>query len=359
MRIGFDARMIDHPGIGTYIRNLLPEMLKAAPDMEFSLYGDSAELAFLSGFANCRIKEYNAAVYGLREFLSNPFSGEDVVHIPHFNVPLAPPEKLVVTIHDLIYLKFPEKYANFLKARAAEYAIRNALKKAGRIIAVSGNTAKDIIERFPDERDKISVIYEAASESLKRIEDPAVLSEARKKFGLGEKVILYVGSIKPHKNILTLIKVFKKLKEWGAPHQLVIAGRWDRKEDYLKNKLSDEYVRYVGEVDPSDLAVLYSLAEVLLNLSLYEGFGLTLLEAMQCGLPVVTSDVSSIPEVVGKAAYTLPPGAVEQIADTVYNVLANKDLREGMAREGYKQASKFSWERAARETLEVYRGIAA
>lgn len=357
VRIGFDARMIDHPGIGTYIKCLLSAMLKEASDLEFLLYGDPDKLSHFSVMKNCHIRTYKAPIYGLNELLLSPFTGDDLVHIPHFNAPLFVGSKTVVTIHDLIYLKFPEKYANFFKLKAVELAIGNAVKKASKIIAVSENTKKDIIERFPETAGKIKVIYEAASDRYKRVFSSEKLDEIRKKFGINGRIVLYVGSIKPHKNILTLVKVFRKLKEWGVPHQLVLVGRWDNKEDYLKNKLSDDYVRYIGEVSADDLGGLYSLADVLVNLSLYEGFGLTLLEAMQCGVPVVTSNVSSIPEVVGNAAYTLAPGAVEQIADTVYNVLANKELREGMIKAGYQQAAGFSWEKTAKETLKVYRSV--
>lgn len=332
-------------------------MLKEDAGTEFLLYGDPDKLSRFSAHKNCHIRTYKAPVYSLKELLFSPFTGDDLVHIPHFNAPLLTGTKTVVTVHDLIYLKFPEKYAGFLKLKAAEFAIGNAVKNASRVIAVSENTKKDIIERFPDAEGKVKVIYEAASDRYKKVYSSEKLEEVRKRFGINGRVVLYVGSIKPHKNILTLVKVFKKLKEWGVPHQLVLAGRWDKKEDYLKNKLSDDHVRYVGEVSADDLGSLYSLADVLVNLSLYEGFGLTLLEAMQCGVPVVASNVSSIPEVVGNAAYTLAPGAVEQIADTVYNVLANKELRDGMIKAGYQQAAGFSWEKTAKETLKVYRSV--
>ena len=146
MRIGFDARMIDHPGIGRYIRNLLSAMSDAAEDSEFILYGDPHKLA---NFKTCVKKEHMVPIYGWTEPFSNPFEKDnlDILHIPHFNVPFRKKKKLVITIHDLIYLKFPES-SPYLKRIAVNYAISRAVEKADKIIAVSENTKKDIIERL-------------------------------------------------------------------------------------------------------------------------------------------------------------------------------------------------------------------
>lgn len=360
MRIGFDARMATHPGIGRYIRCLLPEMVKQGEGYEFVLFGDPDELAKLNLEGHYTVVPWKAPIYSISEQVSYPYDKEelDVMHVPHFNVPLTMKTRTVVTVHDLIYILYPPSLSSPLARYYARFMTASAVRRSARVIAVSENTRQDIAQCFGKEyTDKTKVIYEAADIKLNKVYDSKALAEVRKKYRLSDRIILYVGSVKPHKNIPTLIKVFMRLKEWGAPHQLVMAGRWDKKVDKITAKMDDQLIRYLGEVPPEDLGALYSISETLLNLSFYEGFGLTLLEAMRCGVPVVTSNVSSIPEVVGKAAFTLPPGAVEQIADTVYNVLANKELREGMIREGYKQVAKFSWERAAGETLELYRSV--
>lgn len=135
----------------------------------------------------------------------------------------------------------------------------------------------------------------------------------------------------------------------------MICGRWDKKEDRLKDKLKKRDIRYIGEVPTDDLVALYNMADVLVHLSLYEGFGLTALEAMRCGTPVVVSDSSSLPEVVGESAYVVSPRNVEQIADVVYNILINPELREGMVERGFKRVKEYSWERTALKTLKAYR----
>lgn len=358
MRIGFDARMVGYAGIGRYIKCLLPELVKRAAGDEFVVFGDPQEISALGLAGDFSIVKWKAPIYSIQEQIAFPFDKEDLdlVHIPHFNAPIRLKTRSVVTVHDLIYILYPPSLSSPLARYYARFMTGTAVRNAARVISVSENTRKDIAQCFGKENlSKTKVIYEAADVRLNKIYDAQALNAVRTKFRLADRIILYVGSVKPHKNIPTLIKVYMRLKEWGAPHQLVITGRWDKKEDRIREKLDDQYVRYIGEIPMEDLAALYSLSEVLVNLSFYEGFGLTQLEAMRCGVPVVTSNVSSIPEVVGKAAFTLPPGAVEQIADTVYNVLANRELREGMIREGYKQVAKFSWERAANETLELYR----
>jgi len=358
MKIGFDARMLTHPGIGTYTRCLLREAMKEAPDDEFILFGDPELVRAEFNFPNMRAVKWNAPVYSVTEQVNLPYKEEDldVLHVPHFNIPLAYRGRMVVTVHDLIYLLFPGSLSNPLGKYYAKFMIGRALRKADTVISVSRNTRDDIAKFFGDGfSGKVKVIYEAASRVFRR-EDSSLTELVRQKYDLSEKVILYTGSVKPHKNVRTLLEVYSELKKWGAPHQLVIIGRWDKKENYLKPMMAGKDIRYLGEVPAEDLEALYCLAEVLVHLSLYEGFGLTVLEAMQCGTPVVMSNTSSLPEVAGDAAITVSPLNVGQIADTVYNVLINRELSSGMSQAGLLQAEKFSWEKAARETLEVYRG---
>ena len=357
MRIGFDARMIKHPGIGRYISCLLPEIIKQAPDDDFVLFGPPGELERFSDARNVSIRNWEAPIYTpWEQFFAFYYPmNVDLLHVPHFNIPVLFRKRMVVTIHDLIYLLFPESVNSPLAKHYVSFMIRSALEKAEKVITVSDNTRADLMRLFGEEYSgKIRVIHEAAGRDFRKINDKTRLADVMCRYRLSEKIILYVGSVKPHKNVATLIKVFTLLKEWGLPHQLVICGRWNRKEDHLKDDLIDRNIRYIGEIPLEDLVVLYNMADVLVHLSLYEGFGLTALEAMRCGTPVVTSDVSSLPEVAGEAAITVSPLNVEQIADTVYNVVVNERLREGMIAAGLKRIKQFSWEKAARETLKVY-----
>ncbi|MEA3489888.1 MAG: glycosyltransferase family 1 protein [Candidatus Omnitrophota bacterium] len=357
MRIGFDARMIDHPGIGRYISCLLPEVIKQSPGDEFILFGLPEKLGHLGEKGNARIVRWTPAVYSLQEQVFFPYDRYrlDLVHVPHFNIPVLSKAKLVVTIHDLIYLLFPGSVPSPLAGHYARFMINSALRKAGRVITVSKNTKRDLTGMFGEEySDKIEVIHEAAGNDFKRVKDKTRLADVRCRYRLSEKVILYVGSVKPHKNVGALIEVFGLLKKWGLPHQLVICGRWDRKEDRLKEGMVGRDIKYLGEVPTDDLIALYSMADVLVHLSLYEGFGLTVLEAMQCGTPVVVSDSSSLPEVAGRSAFLVSPSDIEQTADIVYNIIVNKELKSGMVESGLENVKQFSWRETARQTLKVY-----
>jgi glycosyltransferase involved in cell wall biosynthesis len=361
MRIGFDARMMGHPGIGRYIKSLLPEMIKHSKDDEFVLFGNVAALEEILPRDRGRIVKWDAPIYSVQEQLFTPYSDEklDVLHVPHFNVPLGYSGKMVVTIHDLIYLLFPESVPSPIARTYASFMISRALKKADGVISVSNHTKSDLLKIFGKEyASKIDVVYEAGGRDFHGIDDKTRIADVRSRYRIDRNIILYVGSVKPHKNVGTLLKVFELLRTWDIPHQLVICGRWDKKEDELKDMLKGRYIRYLGEVPSKDLAVLYSIADVLVHLSLYEGFGLTVLEAMQCGTPVVSSNSSSLPEVVGDAAFMVPPDDVRKAADVTYNVLMSKELSEGLVEKGIERSREFSWAKAAIETLEIYRATA-
>ena len=357
MRIGFDARMINHPGIGRYIKSLLPEIIKQSKDDEFVLFGNPAVLEKMLPKGMGRVVKWDAPIYSVQEQLFTPYAEAklDVLHVPHFNVPLRHKGRMVVTIHDLIYLLFPESVPSPMARMYASFMIGRALKKADKVISVSQHTQEDLLRLFGKENaSKIEVIHEAGGQDFHRIDDKTRIADVRSRYRLDKNIILYVGSVKPHKNVGTLLKVFELLRLWDIPHQLVVCGRWDKKEDELKDILKGRYIRYLGEVPSRDLAVLYSITDVLVHLSRYEGFGLTVLEAMQCGTPVVCSNISSLPEVVGDAAFMVSPDDIKNAADIVYNILMNKERSEGLVEKGIERAREFSWTKAAKETLEIY-----
>lgn len=354
MRIGFDARMIDHPGIGRYINNLLGAMMDMAGDSEFILYGDLNKLA---GFKNCRKKEYTLPVYSFKENFSNPFArdGLDVAHIPHFNASLRNIKNLVITIHDLIYLKFPESRPDLIKGIAVRPAISMAIRRADKIIAVSENTKRDIIKEFPDAEGKVEVVYEAADLCFEKITDIKRLSPIKEKHNLPDKFILFVGSLKKHKNIERLIDAYTDLKSKGIQHKLVIVGRYRPREQEILKKIKSTDALYIGEIPTEDLVVIYNLASLLVIPSLYEGFGLPVLEAMSCGVPVATSYAASLPEVVGDAGVLFNPEDISSISNKIYEVLEDENLRQKLIEKGLKRTSNFSWEKAARQTIELYK----
>ncbi|NQT89749.1 MAG: glycosyltransferase family 4 protein [Candidatus Omnitrophica bacterium] len=356
MRIGFDARMIGHPGIGRYIRNLLNGLLSTEEAIEFVLYGDPARLKEYSGAERCAIREYAAPIYSVKELLSNPFAGEgfDIVHIPHFNVPFTRIDNLVVTIHDLIYLKFPGTQRTLLKGMAAHVAFDNTIKKAKRIIAVSENTKKDIIEKSPAAEGKIDVIYEAADPLFRPVDDEAGKKQVRDKYNLPEEIILCVGSLRMHKNIERLIDCCARLRARGLGHKLVLVGREDPKEASIIKKVKTSDCIYLGEVGAEELVLIYNLAGLLVMPSLYEGFGLPPLEAMACATPVAASSAASLPEVVGDAGVLFDPYDVKDMEEKICSVLHNEELRKNLINKGMKRAEHFSWQKTAFQTKTLW-----
>lgn len=355
MKIAFDCRLIDHPGIGRYIRNLLFFMMLQEKPHDFYLYGDPIKLSFMKQSHNL---PYYAPIYSAKEFFIDPFIARqaDILHIPHFNAPLRKKMPLVITIHDLMYLRLKESAAWF-KRRVAQAVFLNALKKADKIIAVSENTKKDIINFCPKANGKINVIYEAADPVFKKISDVVKLESVRKKYDLPEEFILFVGSLKRHKNIERLLLAYSGLKNRGIRHKLVIIGRYRPDESEILGKIRLTDALYLNEVPTQDLLCIYNLASVLALPSLYEGFGLPVLEAMSCGLPVVASSATSLPEVAGDAGVLCNPLDYKDISDKIYVVLTDQHLRNTLIEKGLKRVTHFSWGKTAKETLDLYKEI--
>ncbi|MBD3379391.1 MAG: glycosyltransferase [Candidatus Omnitrophica bacterium] len=355
MRIGFDARMIGHPGIGRYIRCLIEGILEISEGEELVLFGDPDKLRVFKG---AEAVEWKAPIYSVREQYGSPYgkAGIDILHVPHFNIPIKYKGKLVVTVHDLIYLLFPRAVSNPAARWYAGFMFSRIARRADAVIAVSEHTKSDMARLFGAENaERIRVIHEAVSADFRKIENEEEIKELRVRYDINKPFILYVGSVKPHKNVVTLLEVFNRIRAYGLDIQLVIAGRWDTKENRIRKEVEKENVKYLGEVPSEDLHGLYSAARALVHLSLYEGFGLTVLEAMKCGTPAVVSSTSSLPEVAGEAALTVNPLNIGQITDTVYNVLINNTLRDGMVEAGYRRVKEFSWRKAAAETLALYK----
>jgi glycosyltransferase involved in cell wall biosynthesis len=209
--------------------------------------------------------------------------------------------------------------------------------------------------------EKIFAIPLGVGESFSKISDEKQLDEIRRKYNLPEKFILYVGLVEPRKNIALLLKAYRDLQNQGIPHALVIVGRygWDyevvlKLVQELKLK---EWVHFTGYVDHSELPAIYNLASLMVYPSLYEGFGLPVLEAMASGTPLVTTEVSSMPELVGKAGLLVPIGDKEALVEAMRSVLSNKELSDHLSRLGLQRAAHFTWRRNATETLQVYNSI--
>ncbi|MGD0765405.1 MAG: glycosyltransferase family 1 protein [Dehalococcoidia bacterium] len=236
---------------------------------------------------------------------------------------------------------------------------RATAKVADRLICPSEAVKDDIVRLLHVSPNKVRAIAEAASPAFRPIEDRAALERFLLKNLLPERYVLSVGSLEPGKNRATLLKAFAKLRQQGIEHKLVVTGQraWKYQADFqLAEQLGLKgEVIFTGYVSSEDMPALYSAADLFVFPSLYEGFGLPVLEAMACGVPVVASNVSAVPEVAGDAALLIDPRDPDLLSDSMARVLKDDRLRATLRRRGLERAAQFSWEKAARETIEVYR----
>jgi glycosyltransferase involved in cell wall biosynthesis len=368
VRIGIDARKLHDFGIGTYIRNLLRQLARMDRQTEFVLLcraDDRETLATLG--ANFRPVIETAGNYSLAEQVRIPYAlkreGVTLFHAPHYVLPPLVTCKSVVTIHDCIHLMFPQYLPNRFAYRYAKASISMAARRATRVMTVSESSKRDILRYVDTEPNKIDVIYNAYDERFAidpREEDVVRVSE---RYQLQSEFVLYAGNVKPHKNLERLIEAFYLVRKRGLDHlKLVLIGDEISKYTALRRAVHryqlHKYVRFLGYLPEETLAVMYRLAGVFVFPSLYEGFGLPPLEAMASGTPVVTSNVSSLPEVAGDAAVLVDPYDPSAIAEGIYRVLTDENLRRDLRHKGIARAGQFSWEQSVRRIRAIYGEVA-
>ncbi len=289
------------------------------------------------------------------------FPGVDLFHATDHLLPRLSRVKGVFTVHDLIFRFYPETHKP-LNRWFLTFMMPRFLQAADGVIAVSECTKKDIVRLYGPDEGNIRVIYEGVNPHF-RPEPTEVTAAARERYGLSERFILCVSTIEPRKNLTSLLEAYHVLRNQGTENKLVIVGKkgWLYESFFrrLRELGLENEVIFPGFVPDEDLPALYSAADLFVFPSLYEGFGLPVLEAMACGAPVVTSNTSSLPEVAGEAALLVDPTSVEELAGDMRRVLEKEELREELRAKGPKQAAKFRWENAARETLSVYEAVLA
>ena len=289
----------------------------------------------------------------------------DLFHEPDFVLPpTLPHTPTVLTVHDLTFVRDPESAFPRLR-RYLNRVVPRSVARATHVLADSAATKNDLVELFQTSPDKITVLYGGVDARFAPVRDPERLAAVRAKYNIGlDPFILGIGTIQPRKNFRRLVQAFSHLPSpaFASGLKLVIAGGkgwlYDDIFAEVKRLGLEGCVLFPGFVDDDDLPALYSAAEVLAFPSIYEGFGLPILEAMACGTPVVTSVTSSLPELAGDAALLVEPTDVDAIAAALHRVLQEDDLRRKLVAAGFDQARKFTWEKAAEQLLEMYTSFA-
>jgi len=287
----------------------------------------------------------------------------DVLFIPAHVLPVFHPRRSIVTVHDLGYLHYPEAHTSHAR-RYLDWSTRWNAHRATAVLADSEATRSDLIRFYDAAPQKIHVVYLGRDARLNRVTDLSRLDEIRARYGLVGRYLLYVGTLQPRKNLERVVQAFERI--CGLPDladlQLVLAGKQGWLYETLFRQVAHAGLQgrviFPGYVADADLGALLSGAEAFVFPSLYEGFGIPVLEAGGCGVPVITSNTSSLPEVAGDAALLVDPLDVDAIADAMYRLVTDASLRAELARRGLENVKRFSWEKCARETLAVLESVA-
>ncbi|MGB1253119.1 MAG: glycosyltransferase family 4 protein [Candidatus Promineifilaceae bacterium] len=365
MRIGIDLRLPHYQmgGISQYALHLLPALAALDADNAYTVLQmrkdavlrvpdvDNFRRANLLTPCHHRLERWALSAELIPHHL-------DVFHSPDFIPPQWGGRRQIITVHDLNFLYYPQ----YLTAESRAYyndQIRWAVTRADAISADSHHTRQDLIEQLDVPPEKVTTVHLAANPIYELAYDSAEIGRTLAKHNLPNDFLLFVGTIEPRKNVPTLLRAYYDLRhDAGFDLPLVLVGRrgWlsDDVFELIDQLQLQESVRHLTGVFDEQLAHLYHAASMLILPSHYEGFGLPPLEAMHCGCPVVTSDRGSLPEIVGDAGFLLDADDIPQWVDTLYHVLHDSDAREKMIARGYQQAQTFSWDNAARQTLNLY-----
>jgi glycosyltransferase involved in cell wall biosynthesis len=352
MHIGIDASrttLAQRTGTENYARRLIQALLAAGEGRQFTLYFRDPPPAGAFPGAERRVIPFPRLWTHLRlsyELLARP--RPDVLFVPAHVLPLAHPLPSVVTVHDLGYRYFPGAHPPGQRLYL-DWSTRFSARAATHVIADSQATCGDLARFYGVPPEKVTVVYPGRDEGLRRA-DPGPV---RARYGLAADYLLHVGTLQPRKNLARLMEAAASLRARWPQLQLVLAGQpgWRSVPILAQARASADFVHLLDYVPDDDLAGLYSGAKVFVFPSLYEGFGFPILEAMACGTPVVCSNTSSLPEVAGEAALLVDPEDTSALVTAIGRLLADAPLQASLAAKGLEQMKRFSWERAAKETL--------
>ncbi|MFA6097250.1 MAG: glycosyltransferase family 1 protein [Candidatus Paceibacterota bacterium] len=367
LTIGIDARMYGfaQTGIGNYIRHLIGCIFEFDKENYYVIFLLPEEFDNFKT-PNDRIKKVKLSSkwYSWSEQLLFPFElyrqNLDLVHFTHFNSPILYFGKSAVTIHDITPFFFPgHKMKSLLRRVGFRAVFYSSVKKASRVIAVSKNTKKDIVDHFRINGKKIDVVYEGVDGQFSSQKDSAKISALKSKYALHKPFIFYTGVWRNHKNLVGLIEAFGVLKkEYKMDFDLVLGGNEDPyypevRKTWQKLGLEKD-IRRIGFIAQEELPAFYNAASLFVIPSFYEGFGLIGLESFASGTPVISSNRTSLPEILGDAAIYFDPNNHREMAEKMRLVLTDKKLYNELIQKGFEQVKKYSWEKMGRETLKIY-----
>lgn len=366
MRIGILTEEVDKQltGMGMYTYNLVKNLARVNRENEYCLlhyrkmdldiYRSNHDMVLPKVMRPFRPTVWRATIMPFllrRQKL-------DLVHDPS-GLALASrmPFPQVVTMHELTYLHFPEALRRSIRLYQKFWLHHRLSKNADRIITISNYMKRELIEDLAIPEEKISVIYNGVDDRY-RVLDKEEVTRVRQKYGLDFPFILYIGYVTVKKGTANLVRAYHELKRAGSRHKLVIVGKktrpWEEVFGTVEKLGLEQDVIFTGYAPGEDLPGLYNAADLFVYPSFYEGFGIPPLEAMASGTPVITSNSSSLPEVVGNGGILVDPHNIDEMAKAMHEVLTNRALREGLIQKGKERARLFSWEKMARETLRVY-----
>lgn len=369
MKIVIDGRLWSESGLGRYIRNLVTNLEKIDTKNQYYvllLKKDFEKISFSNPEFHKVIADFKW--YGLTEQINLPrilkSINPDLVHFPHFNVPIFYKGKFIVTIHDLIHQHFQTRTTTTLnpllhniKRFGYKKIFSNAVKNSYKIIVPSEFVKNQLIKEWKIEINKIIVTAEGVDEEMIKIIRETGENDFIKvveKFKFKKPYLFYVGNAQPHKNLCQLISAFKKLKEKYSELSLVLSGPDHYFWQQIRKSENTEYIKFTGFVSEKELVALYKNAEMFVMPSLEEGFGIPILEAMACSCPIASSNAGSLPEVGGEAALYFDPKNEEEMIRRISQLLDDKKLREILIKKGEQRYKKFSWQEMAIQTSKIY-----
>jgi glycosyltransferase involved in cell wall biosynthesis len=374
MKIAIDIRTIlpTRSGVGNYVLHLIDNLLRVDSESTYFFISRTKNLALIDNLEKRGVplitffSHENHPLGDLWEHFILPLRlkkfGVEIFHGPASLIPFRKKNfRVVVTIHDLVAFLFPNtiplKYGAYMR-----YLLRYAVRRADKIISVSNHTREDLIRILKVPSEKITVVHEAPTPLFRSLDRAWAREQLKNRYGLQKKFIYHLGNIEPRKNLIVLLQAFGQVcRQIHNEYVLVLSGQpgWltGNLQRFLARYPFKERIIFTGYVPREDLPLFMNGAELFVFPSLYEGFGLPVLEAMNCGTPVITSNRSSIPEIVGSAAVMIDPEDPAALAEMIVSLLRRPEEREKMSRLGLEQAGRFTWEEAARKTLAVYQSI--